>query len=243
MLAYKIERGRTLSQQTYELLCEKIKTMSARDNRMPSEDELSQEFGVSRATIRDACNQLIAEGYINKTTGRGMLAHPSAFSIKNRIDMNSDFRKLLEQDFEHVELEISGVETIHESTADRLTPSAEEYPLFCMDWTYIADGKKVIYGKFKIPTSNFKKFPRKDFQVHDLTEFSRSYLSVPISYCAMYIKCGFDAKAAQILGIDEHQPIQCWDEVLVGVNDMPIGYSTFYLHPQEVVMSVLTKFR
>ena len=58
----------------------------------------------------------------------------------------------------------------------------------------------------------------------------------------MTAKCGFHAEAARLFGVEETRPLQCWDETLFDIEDRPVGYSTFYLHPDEVMMSVLTKF-
>lgn len=239
----KIERGKTLSAQAYEVLCQRIQTMAPGSNRLPSEEELSMEYGVSRATIREACNRLIAEGYVTKVPGRGMLAHPSAFAMKNRIDRISDFRLLLAQRYEQVDLEISRVGILKGPQMVGAHPwKYEDGEIFGMAWTYLGNGKRVIHGLFELPVSVFSTMPPKDFYVRDLPEFSQLYLKVPMSYCAMYVKCGFNAEAAQLFGVDEKRPLQCWDETLFNVEDYPIGYSTFFLHPDEVIMSVLTKF-
>lgn len=239
----KIERGKTLSQQAYEVLCQRIRSMSPGDNRLPSEELLSKEYGVSRATIREACKQLTAEGYIFKAPGRGMLAHPSAFAMKNRIDLISDFRRLLAQNYADVGLEISGVGILDAPHMTGAHPwKYEDGEIFGMAWTYLGDGAPLIHGLFELPVSVFSVVPASDFYVRDLPEFSRVYLKTPISYCAMTAKCGFHAEAARLFGVEETRPLQCWDETLFDIEDRPVGYSTFYLHPDEVMMSVLTKF-
>lgn len=243
MPGYKLQRGKTLAEQAYEALCKRIQTMSVGENRLPSEEELAKEYGVSRAIIREACNQLTAEGYINKAPGRGMLAHPSAFAMKNRIDQISDFRLLLAQTFGHVDLEISNVGILKEPHMVGAHPwKYEDGQVFGMDWTYLGNGKRVIHGMFELPLSVFETLPPKDFWVQDLPEFSQKYMKKPISYCAMYVKCGFNAEAARLFEVDKDRPIQCWDETLFDIEDQPVGYSTFFLHPDEVVMSLLTKF-
>lgn len=238
----KIQRGKTLSEQAYEVLCQRIQTMLPGENRLPSEEELSKEYGVSRATIREACNQLITEGYLTKSSGRGMFGHPSAFAMKNRIDKISDFRLLLMQTFEKVELEISNVGILQQPHMVGAHPwKYEDGEVFGMDWTYLGNGKRVIYGTFELPVSIFSKLPPRNFYTKDLLEFGQRYLKVPISYCAMYVKCGFNAEAARLFDVDPARPLQCWEETLFNIEDQPIGYSTFFLHPDEVIMSVLTK--
>jgi len=58
----------------------------------------------------------------------------------------------------------------------------------------------------------------------------------------MYVKCGINPTVARLFGVDEDRPLQCWEETLFDIEDRPVGYSTFFLHPDEVIMSVLTKF-
>lgn len=242
-MSYKIERGKTLAEQVYGALCERIRTMPAGDNRLPSEEDLSREYGVSRAVIREACKELIAQGYVNKGAGRGMMAHPSAFAMENRVDQNSDFRSLLAQKYQQVDLEITNIGVLTEPRMEGAHPwKYEDGEIYAMDWTYLGDGKRVIHGKFEFPVSVFKKLPPKDFWVSDLPEFSERFMKTAISYCAMYVKCGFNAEAARMFDVGEERPIQCWEETLFDIEDQPVGYSTFFLHPDEVVMSVLTKF-
>ena len=242
-MSKKIVRGKTLAEQAYEVLCDRIRNMPAGDNRMPSEEELSSEYGVSRAIIREACNKLISEGYVSKEPGKGMLAHSSAFAMKNRIDQISDFRRLLLQNFDQVDLKIQNFGILQEPHMSGAHPwKYEDHKVFSMSWTYLGNGKPMIHGVFEIPLSVFKELPPKNFWVQDLPEFSQQYMKRPMAYCAMYIKCGFNREAANLFGVDEKRPLQCWDETLFDIDDQPVGYSTFFLHPDEVIMSLLTKF-
>lgn len=242
-MSNKIVRGKTLAEQAYEALCDRIRNMPAGDNRMPSEEELAGEYGVSRAIIREACNRLISEGYVCKVPGKGMLAHPSAFAMKNRIDQVSDFRQILLQKFDRVDLEIRSCGVPREPRMAGAHPwKYEDRKVFSMSWTYLGNRRPMIHGTFEIPLSALESVPPESFWVRDLPEFSRRYMKSPMAYCAMYIKCGINPEAARLFGVSENRPLQCWDETLFDVEDRPVGYSTFFLHPDEVVMSVLTKF-
>ena len=142
-----------------------------------------------------------------------------------------------------VGLEISGVGILDAPHMTGAHPwKYEDGEIFGMAWTYLGNGAPLIHGLFELPVSVFSVVPASDFYVRDLPEFSRVYLKTPISYCAMTAKCGFHAEAARLFGVEETRPLQCWDETLFDIEDRPVGYSTFYLHPDEVMMSVLTKF-
>ena len=51
-LMEKLNRGRTLSEKAYDALCNVIRKMAPGNNRLPSEDDLANNMGVSRATIQ-----------------------------------------------------------------------------------------------------------------------------------------------------------------------------------------------
>ena len=94
-LMEKLNRGRTLSEKAYDALCNVIRKMAPGNNRLPSEDDLANNMGVSRATIREALKHLMLDGVTTTIHGKGTFAHPSVFEIENRIDLYSDFYMML----------------------------------------------------------------------------------------------------------------------------------------------------
>lgn len=239
----RIKRGKTLSEQLHDALYEDICQLSPGNNRLPSEEELAKKYGVSRAIVREACNQLRLEGYLSRRGTRGMVGHPSACKLKNRIDLVSDFRQLVGQNCREVELRISDVRVERCAEYQGLFVWGEDVDeIFCMTWDYYGDGQPVIRGKFEIPISAFRVVPELSFHVDDLIEFGEKYLNNPVAYFAMQVHCAIDQQAAEHFGISPDRPMQCWRETLYDLEDNAFGYSIFYLHPDNMVMSVLTKF-
>jgi DNA-binding GntR family transcriptional regulator len=65
--------------QVYMVLQQRIREGEwSRDTLMPTEEEFTQKFGVSRVTIRKALNMLQAEKLIIREQGRGTFAAPPA---------------------------------------------------------------------------------------------------------------------------------------------------------------------
>ncbi|TLM81980.1 GntR family transcriptional regulator [Pseudarthrobacter sp. NamE2] len=103
--------------QAFEQLESLIMELSSQDvDRLPPETELSQKFGVSRATIREALGRLEAAGRVQRRRGRGTvlmpLVRPALRYPANIIGSFADFLKesgvdhrLLEFSVTHMELE------------------------------------------------------------------------------------------------------------------------------------------
>jgi DNA-binding GntR family transcriptional regulator len=69
---------RLLWQQVYDDLISEIRSgVLAVDDRLPSEFELAEQYGVSRDVIRRAKEELAGEGWLIVLQGRGtFVAHP-----------------------------------------------------------------------------------------------------------------------------------------------------------------------
>jgi DNA-binding GntR family transcriptional regulator len=69
---------RLLWQQVYDDLMSEIRSGAlAVDDRLPSEFELAEQYGVSRDVIRRAKEELAGEGWLIVLQGRGtFVAHP-----------------------------------------------------------------------------------------------------------------------------------------------------------------------
>jgi DNA-binding GntR family transcriptional regulator len=70
---------RLLWQQVYDDLMTEIRSGDlAADDRLPSEFELAEQYGVSRDVIRRAKEAMVGEGWLIVLQGRGtFVAHPT----------------------------------------------------------------------------------------------------------------------------------------------------------------------
>jgi GntR family transcriptional regulator len=240
----KIIRGETLGDKVYDVMKQLILEMKPGANRLPSEDELARNLGVSRTTVRDSMHALILQGAITKVKGKGTFGHPEVFRADNRVDLYPDFYRLLTQQYRNVELKthIQGKIPPGEKFLRYFKTHSPSEKVFAMEWIYSADGGAKIYGRFEFPITVFRELPSPTDIILNLPAFGARYLYRDIAYCVMHLKCGLNDDAAALFGIGHDVPMQCWEEVVYDIEDRAVGFCKFYLHPDDMVMSIITKF-
>jgi GntR family transcriptional regulator len=92
------------------VLRHRISVPANADIRLPSETELSEEFGVSRVTVREALASLERKGLILRRQGLGTFVNTQGVDIQTRLDESIEFAELIrssgyEPDLSYLECE------------------------------------------------------------------------------------------------------------------------------------------
>jgi len=88
-------RNSPLDDQISAILIERIESAFYQANsRLPSESELADEFGVSRATIRTALSTLAANGWVKRRHGVGTFIRPHN-RVSNSLNEVVDYHDLI----------------------------------------------------------------------------------------------------------------------------------------------------
>jgi GntR family transcriptional regulator, transcriptional repressor for pyruvate dehydrogenase complex len=127
-----LTRG-TLAEQVYQVLVRYIlRTGAEAGSRLPSERRFSEMLEVSRTVVRDALDQLAAEGYVEKRVGSGMLLvrRPPAIEPENGLPFN-DLPATLEDLYQaRIALEVGAMEWVVQGLTEldlaRLAALADE---------------------------------------------------------------------------------------------------------------------
>lgn len=236
----KLVKERPLSQQVYDVLRKMIMEMKPNQNKLPSEDDLAKQLGVSRATVREALKYLMLDRVTTSIHGRGTFAHPSVLSLENRIDQYSDFGQMMRKHYENVQVD---VEWGYTDEGDALfRQHFQDLPAMHTWWIYVADGLKRLYCCYYLDKSSFIRPLEKELLIQSLPQLSKNYMKERIDYCSMrcIIKTNDDACAQ--LDLPAGTPLLCWEEILYDVGDQPVGTGEVYVHPQNMVMSMVTRF-
>jgi GntR family transcriptional regulator len=88
-------RKQRQAQEIEAVLRERIRTHADSGSRLPSETELSEAFGVSRVTVREALASLERKGLILRRQGLGTFVNARTVNIQTRLDESIEFTELI----------------------------------------------------------------------------------------------------------------------------------------------------
>lgn len=92
-----VERRRSIASQATEILSERIRNQTyAPGSRLPSESDLANELGVSRASLRSALARLAAEGLLLRKHGNGTYVNAHIERIPTRMGGLWSFSRLID---------------------------------------------------------------------------------------------------------------------------------------------------
>lgn len=237
----KLTKEKTLSEKAYAVLCEMIAKMKPGENRLPSEDDLARLMGISRATVREALKYLIINGVTTTIHGKGTFAHPSVFSVRNRIDLCSDFMLMLSEQYDDLTVDTDWMEGAAPSQLYQ-DVFGDSVPGMTSGWTYRAAGKVMLYGYFEFCSDYLVKSVKAGKPCTSLLQFSRQYMQKPIDYCTMTARMGCNAAANAALQLDPDQMLLRWDEKIYNIDDNVVATGIIYVHPTNMELSVVTRF-
>lgn len=144
-----------LSNSVKNMLMQYIKSMNIKEGtKLPSENEIAQNFSVSRVTIRRALDELEQEGVIIRIHGRGTFVNPEALLMKVNLMPGGEFFKMIkscgyEARFDITDFRVIGAD---KKLADILQVPVDE-PLYCIEKVYYADNHPTIVSIDRFPCS------------------------------------------------------------------------------------------
>lgn len=149
--------GSTISTRlTAKMMTELRSGDYAECERLPSELELADRFGVSRSVIRDVLSNLEREGFIERGRGIGTIIHRGIVNMTNRMDVKFEYDDLVRgagcqpsSDSLHVY-----EKPADEELAERLEIDTGTSLIVC-EKRILASGRPVIFSIDHLPKSLF----------------------------------------------------------------------------------------
>jgi len=150
-----IQRPKSIVEQVTVLLRQRIHDqVYPPGGRLPSESELAQEMGVSRATIRTVLAKFAAEGLILRKQGDGTYVNERIRDIDTQYGGMWDFSRLIEANgFEPmIRTESLDIRPSSPTEAKALSIEAEK-PVVALTRLFLADGHPAIFATNVLPAS------------------------------------------------------------------------------------------
>lgn len=213
--------------QLKEMIIEEIKSEKYPiDTLIPTEMELSEQFGISRTTVRQAITELVQEGWLYRVKSKG------TFIARNK--MKQDFLQRLETYAEQMKrigvkpstelLEIK-VEVASKDVADNLQIAEGEKVIFLFRRRY-GDDRPVVMAVTYIPYEKCSFVLDYDMEKNSLYDILASHEDTKI-YSARRLVEAVEATArdAKDLDVRKGSPIQMFHTVGYNKDGVPLEYS------------------
>jgi DNA-binding GntR family transcriptional regulator len=221
-------------------ILETIRGMKPPANRLEPEEQLAARLGTSRATVRQAMDSLIREGYISRRQGKGNFGHPAVAGLAMRIDISSDFRRLISDSGGKVSVEQNNIcITSPSERMKRRMPESSEDQVVSFDWIYRDGGKPVIICQVEVLRHLMRTMPEPGPPEPCLSDFLNTSCEAEITYTTTWLRSEVNPEMAGRLGVREEMPMVVWDEIFYDLHDRKICFNSIYFHPVRIDLSML----
>jgi len=193
--------------QLKTILLEKIKTGDLKPNdRLPAEDEIAAQYGVSKATVRQALNDLAIAGFLRREQGRGTFIAESkieqgpreltSFTDEMRKRGLSPNSRVLKQEVIKAEADVA--EKLRIKEGDRV---------FQLKRLRLADGEPMGIQTAYIPLELAPGLPKENFQSASLYQvLEKKYGLVATHAQETHFAVLLERREAKLLKVTEGSP-------------------------------------
>ncbi len=230
--------------QLKEILLEYIKSPH-HSGCLPTESELCKQYDISRSTVRQAINELVADGYLERVKGKGTLIVRSKINQDYLFVIESFNEEMREKGLAHrtkvLELEKIAANEIVASNL-QLQPGAEVIKLIRL--RSISD-EPILYVKTYLPAYLFPGLLEKDLENNSLYHIVENDYGYRIAKSMRTIEAvRADELLAKLLTIQKGDPIQYIESISFFEDQTPFEYTlAFYRGDRNKFRFILTNRR
>lgn len=220
-----------------------IHRMEGGANQLEGENLLAVKLGMSRETIRKAMTTLIQEGVITRKHGKGNYGHPSLTNLNMRIDLNSDFRRILtSRGYSVRSFRSGGVVAKPSVEMIKRMPEAEGSSVVAFDLDLLADGRPAIHGSVQLLRDIVTTIPQAGEYEENINMFLKDHCRTGSNHTTAWLLAENNAGMAGHFSLDPGTALLCWEEIYYDLADRKMGYVKIYFNPEIMDLSLLLKF-
>ncbi|SCP98401.1 GntR family transcriptional regulator [Anaerobium acetethylicum] len=225
--------------QLKNIIREKISTGEWEPNDViPSENELSQIYGISRMTARSVITQLVTEGLLYRVPGKG------TFVSEPKIEMSSlsysGIRNQLENKGYKVETKLLDVTKVKcdDFLAKKLgiTPGAE---VFKINRVRSANGTPISYHKSFVPAELCRDLDQYDLANEQLCKILSDQCSLTPGKVTETLESYLaDGPKAEILGVKPKFPLILLQDLISTSSGVIFEYTRVYFRGDKITLKI-----
>ncbi len=237
-----LTRNPTLTEQVRAHIKELILQGAFEDGRIPGEQDLAAELGVSRTTVRDAMARLENEGVVLRRQGSGTYVNEPGLQIKSRLEEIWSYEDVLRNHGFAPSVRILSItsEEAGEDVAAALGIEADAV-VTTIRKLFLADEEPVIYTCNRIP-GEYLDVDIAESDTEPLFTFIREHTRrQPAYYLTEIAPVAIPDRAAAALQIDPGIPATCFDEVLFDTLSEPIAHARSYFRDDLLRFRVIRR--
>lgn len=208
------------------------------NSMIPSENKLSETYGVSRMTVRNVITQFVSQGYLYRIPGKGTFV--SGVKYEFTSTEYAGIRKQLEEQGHSVTTRLVSCEKgpADEYIASRLNLSVgdEVYEIKRIRSTA---GLNISYNKSYVPVSMFPDLDKKDLQSEMLCKIMSQDYHVERGRMTEILELyEADKVKAEHLGVKQGFPLLRLQDTLFNAENIPYEFSCIYFRGDKIKIRI-----
>ena len=231
-----VTRSKSIVEQVNEILRERIHDVTYKPGqRLPSESELAEEFGVSRATVRTVLAKLSVEGLILRRQGDGTYVNERIRDVNTHLGGLWDFSRLIETSGFSATIQALSVERTQASEEDAHALAVEPgESLLSLKRLFLADEVPVILAHNLIPQQFISAEPEKiDGNLH-IRDILREYCEQEIAFAVTEIRSANYEKIHETFELEDQDHILNLRMAFYSKENRPLALGNSYFDDSKL---------
>ena len=231
-----VTRSKSIVEQVNEILRQRIHDATYTPGaRLPSESELAEEFGVSRATVRTVLAKLSVEGLILRRQGDGTYVNKRIQEVNTHLGGLWDFTRLIETSGFAASIKSLAVSLKEADDEDaRLLTLGKGEKLLSLKRLFYADKTPVILAYNLIP-KKFLSVPLEqiDGNLH-IRDILRQYCKQEIAFAVTEIRSASYDKASEHFDLADKEHILNLRMAFYSKDNHPLALGNSYFDDRKL---------
>jgi len=200
-------------------------------DRFPSEEAITEHFGVSRPTVNKAAQQLVAQGWLVRERGRGTFVADKSLV---ELTLLSDGLSLAEQFGDQARLQTKGIAAKHVPATSQLSVSLHvplEEPVLFLRRLRLVDNRPIIVCDSYVQATRFPGLAEHPFVRESLYATFEERYDVPVMYSSRTAEAVeiVEQEVAALLEVPLFSPVLLLRGTTFTKGHVPIEYLTSYV--------------